>query len=179
MDENKEVTVTAQETAVPASEQIAALEAEVLKWKTASNKASADAANYKRQLSAKMTADEQAEATKAEREQYVKSLERENAIMKQTSFLVGKGFTNDEAIKISEARYDGDIETALTIENAHYDALESARQKAYEERLAKLQQPASGNGGSTNYAEQMNKALADGNMVEYARLVRVSNGSNS
>ena len=156
--------------------ELEAQRTEVIKWKNASNKASSEAANYKKQLQAKLSVDEQAEQAKREREDYYKGIERENSVMKQSNLLIANGFSQDEAQKIAEARYDGDLETALTLENKHYSDVRAALKKEYDDKVAKLTGPQSGNGNGVDYTKQFNDAMKEGDRL--GAIGAILHGSN-
>lgn len=151
--------------------QVAEMKAENIKIKKDRDKLSHSEAEMRKKLNAKMTIEEQDEQQQLEQEQYVKGLEKRVKVMEQSSLLQAKGFSNEDAKKIAEARYDGDLDTAESLMNAHYDALEKQRKEQYEKKMAELMKPASGNGG-VDYQTQLKAAQENGNILEAIKLIR-------
>lgn len=154
---------------------VAKLQADNIRFKNSIDKLSASEGNLRKQLKSKMTVDEQEAAAKVEQEEYVHSLERQVSVMKQCRSLQEKGFSSDEAEAIAIARFDGDLETALTLENKHYDDLYKKMEEEYNSKVAKLMEPASGADG-IDYAQQFASAMNEGDKVSaVSALLRQSN----
>lgn len=123
------------------------------------NKASSEAADYKKKLQSKLTVDELKVQAEKEKEEYTKSIEKELAVLKSTIVLQSNGFGEEEAKAISEARYSGDIEAAIALENKHYENIRQQLDADYKKKLAEMTRPASGNNAvdyNKVYATAMN-----------------------
>lgn len=133
-EENTTVVTETQETTQNNNEtaDVQALRLELAKTKKAMDKAAAEAANYKRQLSERLTADEKAAAEKAEqdaiREQEYQELKRENSINKIVKQFMGLGYDAVQAEKAATAQYDGDMETMFSVQKEVQTALLKAKE---------------------------------------------------
>lgn len=141
------------------NEELAKLKLELAKQKEAINKATKEAADYKRQLRAKQSAEEiAAEEQKAQDEARAKEIEelrKEVAKTKTIKNVMAKLGTDEEVSgKISEYLYGAeDIENALTeIQRAW-----AAKEKKLRLEFGKI--PAPGAGGSNVEDEGMKKAI--------------------
>lgn len=83
------------------------------------DKASAEAADYKKKWKDSLSSQEQASIEKAEaeaeREEKFNQLLRENSINKLEKTYLGLGYLAEEAEKMAAAEYDGDLETKTKI----------------------------------------------------------------
>lgn len=90
--------------------RLAQEQAEKEKYKTSFDKASSEVSEYKKQLRAKQTAEEQVEAEKREQErvhnEYVAGLERTIAITEGTNRYLDMGMDKEMARKTAEAEVD-------------------------------------------------------------------------
>lgn len=124
--------------AMTAEEKIAALEGYELempkddsaeKLKSALNKASGEAAEYKRQLREKMSEAERAEAERAETEKAMKdkiaALEAKETINALTAKYLGLGYTPELASATANAYASGDMETVFANMKLHEDDLQA------------------------------------------------------
>ena len=95
------------------------------KLKAALNKASADAAEWKRQYREKQTEQEREAAERAEREQAtmteLEALRKERAIDKLEKQYLGAGYSAELAANAAKAMADGDTETVLKMQMAFLD----------------------------------------------------------
>lgn len=96
------------------AEKLKALEADVAKWKASSDKASSEAAGYKKQLNATKTEDE---LKRQESEETLKALQAELAEFKQREQIstakaafLGGGFDDANGTDAANAFFTGDIE---------------------------------------------------------------------
>ncbi len=98
-----------------------ALLVEQKRLKSAFDKASSDAANYKKQLRERQSVDEIALQEKAEkeaqREELLESLKRENKINKLEKQFVLLGYSEEQANKAATATYDGDTDTLFKVQS--------------------------------------------------------------
>ena len=157
------------------NEEITKLKQELARQKEAINKATKEAADYKRQLRAKQSAEEiAAEEQKAQDEATRKELEalrREVASAKTIKAVMSKLGTDEEVSgKISEYLYGAeDIENALTeIQRAW-----TAKEKAL--RLEYGRVPAPGAGGANGEDAEMQKAI---NLAKEIGRERASTGKS-
>lgn len=105
---------------------------EMLKLKNALNKASSEAAGYKRQLQEKMTEAERQEAERKEQEERMQSeltaLKKEKTIAGYKSSYLSMGYAEDLANATALALADGDMQTVLNNQKAFLDAQKKALQ---------------------------------------------------
>lgn len=153
---------------------------EIAKLKRASDKATAEASEYKKKLRESMSAAERASEEKAEkeaeREEQFKQLVRENNINKVEKNYLAMGWTGDEASRMAVAEVDGDLDTKVKI-MAEVDA---RKKKDYEAEFLK-NRPDVNIGGSSGVSytkEQFDKMsptertkLFRENRAEYDRLM--------
>ena len=131
-DDNKEVNPTPDNQnqgnepndnngAKSQDEIIAQLRLDNAKLKRATDKATAEASEYKKKLRDKQSAEEieaQEKAEKeAQREEEYNALKRENEINKLEKTFLGMGsYSEEQAHKSAVAQYDGDMETVFAIQ---------------------------------------------------------------
>lgn len=126
------------------------------------NKASTEAADWRKKYQSMLSVDEQKAQAEKEQKELFESMKRELAVIKDASALMKNGFSEDEAKAISEARYSGDIDTAISLENKHYENIRQQLEADYKKKLTELTRPASGN-GEANYQQVYEKAMQEGN----------------
>ena len=142
-----------------ANDEVARLKAELAKHKDAINKATKEAADFKRQLRAKQTAEEiAAEEQKAKEDEVQKELDelrREVAKAKAIKTVMGKLGTDEAtSAKISEYLYGAeDVENALT----EIQRVWTAKEKALRLEYGKIPPP--GAGGANGEDEKAQKAI--------------------
>jgi hypothetical protein len=134
------------EPTLTAEEQLAKVMAENKRLKAATDKATAEAAENKRKLREKMSEKEQYDAEKAEREAAVQaeiaSLRRESSINKMAKSFIAMGYTEENAVKASEAQLDGDFEEFTRIQQAFITARDKQRESEW---MKKAPIPPAGN----------------------------------
>lgn len=135
------------EPQLTAEEQLAKALAEAKKLKAAMDKAASEAADYKKKYRATLDEKERLDLEKAEREAQrdaeLEQLRRENTINKMAKSFIGMGYTEEQAIKASEAQLDGDYDELFRIQQAFL----SARDKQKEaEWMKKMPTPPAGHG---------------------------------
>lgn len=147
--------------------EIATLKADNVKLKTTNDKLCQSEGELRKQLRAKMTAEEQANELeaqkKAEHEEYVSGLEKELATIKATARYIDMGFDPEKANETAVAELDGDKETV----NANIKAMMAAQRKQMEknirdELMKDMPLPQSGNQSNVDYTQQYNDALNAG-----------------
>lgn len=141
MDENTNVTSTETveakvETSAKAEakdekpttspeEQMQALMLENAKLKRAMDKASSEAADYKKKYNATLSEQEKANLEKAEeqakRDERLAELERENSIHKFTESFLDLGYDKESAIAAATAQVDNDVETLFRLQKKVID----------------------------------------------------------
>lgn len=98
--------------------QINQLMAERVKLKSAFDKTASEAADYKRQLHDRMSADEQAEASRREAEEKQKetlsNLSRELSVMKATARYLKQGLDENSAKECAEFEANGDMDALMS-----------------------------------------------------------------
>lgn len=104
-------------------EQIQQMRIENAKLKKATDNATSEASNYKKQLREKLSADELALQEKAEREaerdEQFNQLVKENAVNKLEKSFLALGYQPDKAKEAAEAQYDGDADALFKIQSEH------------------------------------------------------------
>lgn len=153
-----------------ATAEIARLKAELAKAKAATDKATKEAGDYRKQLKSKMTADEAAAEEKRAQEEALNTelndLRKRFAVAETTKKVMALG--GDEAVstKIAEYLYGAeDTESALT----EIQKLWTAREKALRLEFQKIPAPSAGNAdGPTITAEQFH-AMGYLERVEFAQ----------
>lgn len=115
-DEPKAETKTAEE-------MYAELLAENKRMKKAFDKASSEAADYKKQLMATKSDAEKLSMEKAERDAALKeeleALRKESKVNKFAKSFMACGYTEEMATKAAEAQYSGDTDELFRIQKAH------------------------------------------------------------
>lgn len=163
------------------SEKLKAAEADAAKWKAASDKASSEAAGYKKQLRDKLTDEERTkqetndtlEAMKAKLAEY----EQREKISSAKAVFLGGGFDEKTATDAANAFISGDIEKMSAAVKAFR---ESTVANAKSELLADTPRPEGGSKANTkpDYSKLYDEAVASGNMPDAAYYMRLSQQSN-
>lgn len=178
-NENKTPDVDAQLAETNAKLQEAL--AELAKQKRATDKASAEAADFKKKYRATLDENEQTKLAEAEKkaadDERFKALERENSIYKRTEDFLDEGFSTELAKKAAIADVDGDRDT---VHELRKQALETAK-KAWEADFIKSRPDVNIGSGSASKGitkEQFDKMgvverteLYNKNRAEYDRLM--------
>ena len=129
--------------------QLAQERADKEKYKNLNDKSSREAAEYKKQLRTKLTAEEQEDIAKKEADEAkdarIKELEEKMAIIDNTSFWVGKSIGMDETLAkaTAEAEAKGDKEAFRKNIEKH---IKSIRDSAYQQALKDRPDIAAGHG---------------------------------
>lgn len=143
------------------------------------DKASSDAADYKKKWRGALSAAEQKEQDEKDRqvamENELNQLRRESAISGYEKNYISLGYDEKSAKEVAEAMYDGDMETVFRIQKKQQDDFA----KATESRLMKnMSNAPSGNQVDVDYSKQIAEAQASGNMVLAAALIRQQTEAN-
>ena len=116
-------------------EMIARLKAENSRYKKAVDKASSEAADYKKKLREKMTEADRLNEEKiereAKREEEFQQLKRENAINKMAKSLIPLGYTEKQAQIAAEAQLDGDFDSLVAVQREVQEARDKANLANY------------------------------------------------
>lgn len=164
------------------SEELSRVKSDLDKQKRATDKASSEAAEFKKQLRDKMSESEKAEA---DRQAELENLRKENEEFKKSSKVseykataIALGYSDELATKRANAMYDCDFEALGAIEKEFLEAHDAAINA---DNLSKTPKPPVGGnkGGNTVNAEQFNNmgyrerlALHDSNPELYAELTK-------
>lgn len=150
--------------------------AELDKLKAQLSKANSEAADYKKQLRGKQTADE---AAAAEQKAAMDKLTQENADLKRSFALSDKkaklitmGYDEKLADSTAVAMVDGDMDTVM----ANQAKFNEFREKAIQaELMKKTPRPAAGSEGTggMDYAKKIEEAQASGNLTAVAYYTRL------
>lgn len=150
--------------------------AELDKLKTQLSKANSEAADYKKQLRGKQTADE---AAAAEQKAAMDKLTQENADLKRSfalsdkkAKLIAMGYDEKLADSTAVAMVDGDMDTVM----ANQAKFNESREKAIQaELMKKTPRPAAGSEGTggMDYAKKIEEAQASGNLTAVAYYTRL------
>ena len=175
-----EVTATATENIEPQTEpadnkellkQIADLKAELNRNKKARDKALSEVGEYKKQLRAKMTADEQAEIERqeaeAERKAYVESLETFKKTAEATARYALQGMSQEMAKQAADAEISGDMDLLADIQRKHTQQMVK---NAEAEWLKSRPEINAGGGSAKVTQEQFDKM----NMIQRTKLYNES-----
>lgn len=136
--------------------QIAQLKADFARNKNALDKALKEKGDLTKQLRARMNAEEQEEAAKAEAEEqrkaYISELESYKQKNEAKERYLLQGMTAELAIKAAEAEVTGDMDALADIQRQHTDALIKAKEAEW-----KKSRPAvnAGEGGATMTKEEI------------------------
>lgn len=106
-------------------DQIQKLLVENAKLKRATDKATSEAADYKKKYNATLSEQERASQEKAEeqarRDERLAELERENSIHKFTEQFLDLGYDKESAISAATAQVDGDVDTLFKLQKKVID----------------------------------------------------------
>lgn len=131
--------------------RLAEAQAEIAKLKNQVSKANSEAADYKKQLRAKQTVQEQEDEAKKEAAEqqaaYVKELEQfKNRTQAKERYLL-QGMNPEMADKAAQAEIDGDMDTLATIQKQHTDAALKAAKAEWQKSIPETNR-GTGNGSA-------------------------------
>lgn len=131
--------------------------AEVERLKTALSKSNSEAADYKKQLREKMSAEEAKAKEDADKwdelQNKYDALLKESNITKNKARLLGLGYEDKLAAEVAEAMVNGETDKVFA---AHKKHLETVEKKIREEVLNSTPKPTGGNSKETITKEQFN-----------------------
>ena len=114
-------------------EQLQALMVENAKMKRAFDKASSEAADYKKKYNATLSEQERASQEKAEeqarRDERLEELERELSVRRFTESFLDLGYDKESAIAAATAQVDNDVETLFKLQKKIIDAKVQAKEQ--------------------------------------------------
>lgn len=175
-----EVGAPAQ-TELSVEERLAELLAENKRLKRASDKASSEAADYKKQLMASKSDSERAAMEKAERDaklqEELQALRKESAVNRFAKSFMGLGYSEKNAMLAAEAQYGGDYDELNRLQAEHQSNMEK---KIRAELMKSMPAPSIGNDDtitvtqaqfdSMTYTERLN--LYRDHPTVYAKLAK-------
>ena len=138
-----------------AEEMYAELLAENKRMKKAFDKASSEAADYKKQLMATKSDAEKLSIEKAERDAALKEelemLRRESKVNKYAKSFMACGYTEEMATKAAEAQYSGDTDELFRIQKLH---TENMAKQIRAEIMKSMPAPATGNDDAPHITQE-------------------------
>lgn len=148
---------------------------EITRLKAQLSKANSEAADYKKQLRGKQTADE---AAAAEQKATMEKLTQENTDLKRSIALADKktkliamGYDEKLADSTAIAMVDGDMDTVMKNQATFNESREKAIRA---EQMKKTPRPAAGSEeGGTDYAKKIEEAQAGGDLTAVAYYTRL------
>lgn len=149
---------------------------EVTKLKAALSKANSEAAEYKKQLRSKQTADEaEAAAQKEEQDKLLKEnseLKRSMALSERKAKLLAMGYDENLADETATAMVDGDLDKVLANQSKY---LEVQKKNIQADHMRKTPRPAAGseNTGGMDYTKKIFEAQASGDIAAAAYYTRL------
>lgn len=130
------------QTAESVNAQLAEAQAEIAKLKNSLSKANSEAADYKKQLRAKQTVQEQEDEAKREAKEqqdaYMKDLEQFKARTLAEKRYLLQGMSPEMADKAAQAEIDGDMDTLATIQKQHTDAALKAAKAEWQKSIPEV-----------------------------------------
>lgn len=145
------------------------------KLKRALSKANSDAANFKKQLREKQTAEETAQQEQAERletlTQQNQELMRKIALSERTSKLLAIGYDENLALDTATAMVDGDLDKVIANQSVF---IEAQKKSFAADQMRKTPRPSAGVAqGGQDYAKLIEEANADGELAKAAYYTRL------
>jgi hypothetical protein len=140
------------------------------------DKASSEAASFKKQLREKMTEEEAAKAKAAEdmasMQEELAKLRQEKVIQEYTAQFLGIGYDKELAVETAEALEKGDMHTVFL----NQTKFSTAREKALKAELLKdTPKPPAGNGTSAaDFQKKIDEAQASGDYTAVAYYTRLA-----
>lgn len=158
---NNEPTGKTGPTVEELMKELAAEKAMNKKYKASLDKATGEAADYKRQLNAKMSADEQAQAEALERqrqtEEELNQLRRESALNKASKKFMALSMDEATATKAAEALYDGDTDNLFKLLENHITSVKAGEEQKF---LANRTPISSGNSSAQTITQKQFDAMS-------------------
>ena len=138
-----------------AEEQMAELLAENKRMKKAFDKASSEAADYKKQLMATKSESEKLSMEKAERDAALKeeleALRKESKVNKFAKSFMACGYSEEMATKAAEAQYSGDTDELFRLQKLHS---ENMAKQIRADIMKSMPVPATGNDDDVHITQE-------------------------
>nr|DAI92169.1 MAG TPA: hypothetical protein [Caudoviricetes sp.] len=164
--------------------QLAQEKANNAKLKSDNDKLCTSEGNLRKQLRAKQTAEEQEAEAKAEqaaqRDAYVKELEKFKSVTESSERYLGMGMPTEMAKATATAEYEGNMDVVTG--NISKFMAERDKQKESEIRaqyLAQMPTPQSGNVGQVDYSAQIKQAMDAGDTQAAVLAILNQNAANN
>ena len=144
--------------------------------KDVADKYASEAAELKKQLKSKMSADEQAEAERKaaheKMEAELAELKRDKAVSEHKARLLGLGYEEALAADTAKALADGDMDAVFLNQKKHQESQEKTLRA---QLLKETPKPPAGSGGDVqiNYAQEIEAAQAAGDFSKAAYYTRL------
>ena len=136
--------------------------AEIDRLKNALSKSNSEAADYKKQLREKMSADELKAKEDAEKQEKLQSdydaLLKKVALSENKAKLIGLGYEEKLAAETAEAMFDGNLDKVFANQKKHLDAVEK---RIREDVLHNTPKPEGGNSTSTMTKDKLREMSAN------------------
>lgn len=164
--------------------QLAQANAANAKMKADYDKLCTSEGNLRKQLRAKQTAEEQEAEAKAEqqaqRDEYVKGLEKFKAVTEASERYLNMGMDAE----LAKATATAEVEGTMDAVTANISKFMADRDKKKDEEIrafymAQMPTPQSGNVGQVDYSAQITKAISDGDMQSAALAILQQAGANT
>lgn len=164
--------------------QLAQANAANAKMKADYDKLCTSEGNLRKQLRAKQTAEEQEAEAKAEqqaqRDEYVKGLEKFKAVTEASERYLNMGMDAE----LAKATATAEVEGTMDAVTANISKFMADRDKKKDEEIrafymAQMPTPQSGNVGQVDYSAQITKAISDGDMQSAALAILQQAGANN
>lgn len=155
--------------------------AEYESLKKAYDKAASDTAEYKRQLKARMSEEEKA---KTEMDEKIQKMEKENADMKKriavselTAKFISSGLDADEAVKVAEQAYGGNIDFVI---EAYNKKIATVKETVKADLMAETPSITGGASGQVkDISPDIDSTIAVGDYANAAALMRQAQTQNT
>lgn len=156
----EKTTATAEET-VDYKAKFEEMSLAYEKLKTANDKASSEVADYKRRERERMGAEEKAKAESAEREEYYKSLEKENAQHRYTAKFSGLIKDSKTLTEVAKLMAEGEYDKAIELQVSYLTKQRAEIEKEIKAELLKSNPQPSPESGAKTYTKAEIMAIAD------------------
>lgn len=150
-------------------------DAEINRLKTALSKANSEAADYKKQLRSKQSADEALAADqKAEHDRLIQEntdLKRSIALSEKKGKLIAMGYDETLADETAAAMVDGDMDKVMTNQTKY---LEAQKKNILADQMRGTPRPSSGTeGADMDYSKKISEAQTNGDYAAAAYYTRL------
>lgn len=131
------------------------------KLKTANDKTSSEVADYKRRERERMGAEEKAKAESAEREEYYKALEKENAQHRYTAKFSGLIKDSKTLTELAKLMAEGEYDKAIELQVSYLTKQRTELEKEIRAELLRQNPQPSPENGSKTYTKAEIMAISD------------------